>query len=47
MMRVMSLPDDWNIPYWASEHLIRTVIGEGVPPMAVKRIVEVLNLKEE
>lgn len=47
MMRVMSLPDDWNIPYWASEQLIRTVIGEGVPPMAVKKIVEVLNLKEE
>lgn len=47
MMRVMSLPDDWNIPYWASEQLIRTVIGEGVPPMAVKKIVEALNLKEE
>ena len=46
MMRVMSLPDDWNIPYWAKESLIRTVIGEGVPPMAVKRVVEVLNLKE-
>lgn len=44
MMRVMSLPDDWNIPEWAGESLIRKVIGEGVPPLAVKRIVEVLNL---
>ncbi|MDD3138812.1 MAG: DNA cytosine methyltransferase [Lachnospiraceae bacterium] len=47
MMRVMSLPDDWDIPGWASEHLIRTVIGEGVPPLAVKRIVKELKLKEE
>lgn len=44
LMRVMSLPDDWNIPEWASESLIRKVIGEGVPPLAVQRIVEPLNL---
>ena len=45
MMRVMSLPDDWNIPDWASPQLIRQVIGEGVPPEAVRRIVEVLNIE--
>jgi len=44
MLRIMSLPDNWNIPDWASESLIRKVIGEGVPPMAVKRIVEKLAL---
>ena len=44
LMRVMSLPDDWNIPDWASESLIRTVIGEGIPPMAVKKIIATLNL---
>lgn len=44
MMRVMSLPDDWNIPEWASESLIRTVIGEGIPPLAVKKIIGELNL---
>ncbi len=43
-MRVMSLPDNWNIPTWASESLIRTVIGEGVPPLAVKKIINELNL---
>lgn len=43
-MRVMSLPDNWDIPNWASESLIRKVIGEGVPPLAVRRMVEVLNL---
>ena len=44
MMRVMSLPDDWNIPDWASESLIRTVIGEGIPPLAVKKIVKELKI---
>ena len=46
LMRVMSLPDNWEVPDWASEHLIRTVIGEGVPPLAVRRIVEELHLTE-
>lgn len=44
MFRVMSLPDNWNVPEWASEQLVRMVIGEGVPPLAVKRIVKNLNL---
>ena len=47
LLRVMSLPDDWNIPEWASNQLIRTVIGEGVPPLAVKRLVAQLKLKEK
>ena len=42
MMRVMSLPDNWNIPDWADESLIRKVIGEGIPPLSVKRIVQAL-----
>lgn len=44
LMRVMSLPDDWNIPDWAPNQLIRTVIGEGIPPEAVRRMVAQLNL---
>ena len=44
LMRVMSLPDDWNIPEWATESLVRTVIGEGVPPLAVMKIVGALGL---
>lgn len=32
LMRVSSLPDDWNIPDWASSNLIREILGEGVPP---------------
>lgn len=45
MLRVMSLPDNWNIPDWAPNNLIRKVIGEGVPPEAVRRIVKVLNIE--
>jgi DNA (cytosine-5)-methyltransferase 1 len=45
MMRIMSLPDNWDIPDWAPATLIRTVIGEGVPPEAVRRIVAELKLK--
>lgn len=32
LMRVSSLPDDWNIPEEASSNVIREIIGEGVPP---------------
>jgi len=47
LIRVMSLPDDWDIPEWATESLVRTVIGEGVPPLAVKKIIAQLNLRVE
>lgn len=46
LMRVTSLPDDWRIPDWASERLIRSVIGEGIPPLAIKKIVAELKLLE-
>jgi DNA (cytosine-5)-methyltransferase 1 len=40
LLIVSSLPIDWNIPDWANEQLIRFVIGEGIPPLMVKKIVE-------
>lgn len=40
ILRVSSLPDDWNIPEWASESLVRKVIGEAVPPMLGYNIVK-------
>lgn len=45
LMIVSSLPKDWNIPEWASDGLIRHVIGEGIPPLLVKKIVEMIPLK--
>ncbi len=38
LLIVTSLPKNWNIPDWADERLIRSVIGEGVPPMLIKNI---------
>jgi DNA (cytosine-5)-methyltransferase 1 len=35
---VTTLPVDWNVPNWANESLIRNVIGEGIPPLLVKKI---------
>ena len=32
LMRVSSLPDNWNIPEKASSNVIREILGEGVPP---------------
>ena len=48
LMIMSSLPRDWNIPAWASDHFIRCVIGEGIPPLLVKKIIEnlVVNINE-
>lgn len=46
LLLVSSLPTDWNIPDWASDDLIRHVIGEGIPPLLIKKIVEQLKIKE-
>lgn len=44
LLIVTSLPLNWNIPSWASETLIRNVIGEGIPSLLVKKIMlELIN----
>jgi DNA (cytosine-5)-methyltransferase 1 len=43
LMRVSSLPDNWNIPDWASSDLIREIIGEGVPPRLIEAALVSLN----
>lgn len=35
---VSSLPQDWDIPDWATDNFIRTVIGEAIPPLMSKKI---------
>ena len=42
LLILSSLPTDWNIPDWANETLIRNVIGEGIPPLLIKKAVETL-----
>lgn len=38
LLIVSSLPTTWNIPDWATDNLIRTVIGEGIPPLMIKKL---------
>lgn len=40
LMFLSSLPEDWDIPEWASEILVRQVIGESVPPLIIRKILE-------
>lgn len=40
LMILSSLPEDWNIPEWATEVLVRQVIGESVPPLLIRKILE-------
>lgn len=42
LLIVSSLPTDWNIPDWASEPLIRRVIGEGIPSRMITLIIDEL-----
>jgi len=34
------LPENWTPPTWAKENLIRQVIGEGVPPKLIERLLK-------
>lgn len=42
LLILSSLPLNWDIPDWAGDILIRKVIGEGIPPLLIKRAVEAL-----
>lgn len=38
LMRVMSLPDNWPLPTSTQETFVRSVIGEGIPPLFIKKL---------
>ncbi len=40
LMKVMSLPDSWPLPLDANPAFVRSIIGEGIPPMFVKKVFE-------
>lgn len=45
LMIIMSLPNNWPVPSDTSEAFLRRIIGEGIPPLFVKRVFE--NLVKE
>lgn len=38
LMKIMTIPDDWPIPKETSEAFLRRIIGEGIPPLFVKKV---------
>ena len=46
LMLMSTLPKQWNIPEWESDHFIRCVIGEGIPPILVKKIMQQLEVTD-
>lgn len=43
LMLIMSIPKDWPIPKQTSEAFLRSVIGEGIPPLFVKKVFEKIS----
>lgn len=43
LMKIMSIPENWPVPNDTSEAFLRRIIGEGIPPLFVKKVFE--NLK--
>lgn len=42
LLRITGLPDDWDIPTWATDNLVRKVIGEGIPPHLIEALVSTM-----
>ena len=40
LMKIMSIPSDWPVPENTSEAFLRRIIGEGIPPLFVKKVFE-------
>ena len=38
IMKIMSLPDNWPLPEKTEEAFIRRIIGEGIPPLFIKKL---------
>jgi DNA (cytosine-5)-methyltransferase 1 len=47
IMRIMSLPDDWPLPHNANEAFVRSVVGEGIPPLFVKKVFNEIMKKSD
>ena len=47
IIRLSGLPDDWNIPDWATDNFIRQVIGEGFPPKFSAKLLETMPQRSE
>ena len=46
LLIVSSLPKDWNLPDNYKESLVRTLIGEAIPPMLLYKVLSTLKIKQ-
>ena len=46
IMIIMSLPEDWPVPKQTSEAFLRRIIGEGIPPLFVKKAFEKMRRED-
>ena len=46
LLIVSSLPTDWNLPANYKESLVRTLIGEAIPPMLLYKVLSTLKRKK-
>ena len=44
LMKIMSIPDTWPVPEKTEEAFLRRIIGEGIPPLFMKKLFGVLPL---
>lgn len=42
LMKIMSLPDSWPLPLDVNPAFVRSIIGEGIPPLFVKKVFETI-----
>lgn len=47
IFKLTGLPDNWNPPKWASDNIIRHVIGEAIPPRLVENIFKGLKYNDK
>lgn len=45
LLRLSGMPDDWNIPSWATDNFIRQVIGESFPPKFASSLLATMPTK--
>ena len=43
LMLIMSLPENWPIPYNTQEAFLRRIIGEGIPPLFTKELFNMIR----
>lgn len=46
IMLLMTIPPHIKFPEWASENLIRKTIGEGIPPLLIKKILSTIPISK-